>query len=739
MPLTTEQLLERSRKELLDLSTRNRLLSIPVGSKSARVVHVHDELSDQVFRLLVTEKKLLSFVPARQSKAACAVAKADDVATNTAEAEIGLPQPDDDDSDTSGLAKRHVDARLQTALSPEGLQARLLTLFRDAQTMIEEQGVNILYLVLGHLKWFEAEQDDTPRYAPLVLVPVEIQRKSASEKFYIRWLEEDVQENLSLRAKLKADFDIDLPEFPDEEDFDLARYLKAVAKAVGGANGWEVLTDAMTLGFFSFAKFLMYRDLDPENWPEGKGPIQHTFVTSLLQDGFPQSDTLFSGQTDLDELISVTRLDHVVDADSSQSLAIEAVRQGRSVVIQGPPGTGKSQSIANIIATAVLDGKKVLFVAEKLAALEVVKRRLKKEGLDDICLELHSNKSNKRAVIEEIGRTWKLGRPKATDLEGLVPKLERRRAILNRHAQSFHERHSPSELTPFAVIGQLTLLGDKGREGADITFSGAEQWTPDERHERRRLIGELAERIQQIGVPSQHSWRGACCDVVLQIDLVSLETRIHSVSSSLRLLRESAAALAAALAQPVPENFATSEQQLLVGLYVAAAPHLDKHALCNSVWDAGLEGLNDLLAEGKGFEQAKADLAGRVVESAWEHDLSGARTHIAAHGRSWLRIFNGDYRRALAQLRGLSVGTIPNACDERVALADLVIVGQRALRAIRAADSLGQAAFGGHWRRENTDWVQLAAILDWIGQQRSAGLGEGFRRVFAGVQNQPRV
>ncbi|WDT76015.1 MAG: AAA domain-containing protein [Candidatus Manganitrophus sp.] len=101
----------------------------------------------------------------------------------------------------------------------------------------------------------------------------------------------------------------------------------------------------------------------------------------MLQDGFPKSEPLVSEETNLDEIIPASRLDHVVDADSSQALAIEMVRQGRSLVIQGPPGTGKSQSITNIIATAVLDGKKVLFVAEKLAALEVVKRRLEKESL----------------------------------------------------------------------------------------------------------------------------------------------------------------------------------------------------------------------------------------------------------------------------------------------------------------------------------------------------------------------
>ena len=140
MPLSLEQLLERSRKELLDLSTRNRLLSIPVGSRSARVVQVYDELSSEVFRLLVSEKKSFSFLSGRPATTGSASngASADAGAEADAE-EIGLPQPDDEEEGGTGMTKRRVDARLQTALSPEGLQARLLGLFRDAQTMLEEQ------------------------------------------------------------------------------------------------------------------------------------------------------------------------------------------------------------------------------------------------------------------------------------------------------------------------------------------------------------------------------------------------------------------------------------------------------------------------------------------------------------------------------------------------------------------------------------------------------------------------
>ena len=149
-------ILNTSRKELLDLSTRNRLLSIPIDSKAARIIQIRDELSEQVFRLLVTEKKSFSFLPGRPS-----------IAKNTPETLFGsgdevsdetdLPQPDDEIDPSTKLPKRHVDSKLQTAFTPEGLQRRLLDLHHDAKAMVEEQGVNILYLALGQLKWYEAD------------------------------------------------------------------------------------------------------------------------------------------------------------------------------------------------------------------------------------------------------------------------------------------------------------------------------------------------------------------------------------------------------------------------------------------------------------------------------------------------------------------------------------------------------------------------------------------------------
>jgi very-short-patch-repair endonuclease len=725
-----EKLLEESRRELLDLSTRNRLLSIPVESRSARVIHVGDEKSDVVFRLLVEERKAMGFLPGVERRSKPSSTAAVPVIDDLDEAENGLPQPDGEIDEATQGARRHVDTKLQTALTSDGLQTRLLALYRDAQLIMEEQGVNILYLAMGRLKWFEAEKVDIPRHAPLILVPVQLQRRSALDRFTLKWREEDVQENLSLAAKLNSEFGIELPKFPLEEDLVPSLYCEAVAIAVAGQRGWQVQVDAMTLGFFSFAKFLMYRDLDPRAWPDPAQLLSQPALGGLLRDGFPAVDRPLTEDLDLDELIPAARLDHVVDADGSQTLAIEMVRQGRSLVMQGPPGTGKSQSITNVIATAVLDGKKVLFVAEKLAALEVVKRRLEAAGLGALCLELHSHKAHKRAVLEEIGRTWNLGRPRGQELEAVVGRLEQTRSRLNAHAAMLHTRLEPSGITPFRILGALALLGDRGWALGEVDLSEARAWTPEDLRERRALVGELEERVRQMGSPLSHPWRGVERETVLNIDLPRIRETLERLAATLPALRSEAHKLASLLRQPEPSDFSRAEAIRRMAAHVAAAPTLDRDALCNGVWLAGLDGLRYLLDHGRSFAEIRTKLATAITDEAFETDLTSARAAIAAHGRSWFRFLNGEFRKSLAALRGVLRGKPPSAHLKRIALLDDLIDARRLLLVLRERAEIGRRAFGVAWRSENSDWEQLNAVISWVDGEAEACLGPDFHETF---------
>lgn len=729
-----KELLNSSRQELLDLSTRNRLLSIPVGSKSARIIEVVDELGDQTVKTLVVDKKTMSFAPGRPSRKEASKVNGQD-ANREAEQEEALPQPEDDVDPETGLAKRHTDSKLQTMLTPEGLQGRLLNLFYDAHSMIEEQGVNILYLAVGHLKWFEAEQSDSPRFAPVILIPVELIRKSASERFHMKWNEDDLEENLSLKAKLKADFKIELPDFPDGDDFDVAQYFENVRKAIGALKGWEVLPNSITLGFFSFSKFLMYRDLDADNWPEDGMLLSHPLIRGLLQDGFPNEEPLPSADTNIDELIPVEKLDHVVDADSSQTRAIDAARKGRNLVIQGPPGTGKSQSIVNIISTAVLDGKKVLFVAEKLAALEVVKRRLEREGLGALCLELHSNKSNKRAVIEEIARSWELGRPAKNGLEGRLPLLGQKREFLNKHAKLLNEPFGSGGLTPYFIIGSLAALGDRAKGATGVLLIGVEGWSREACNEARKIVGELAARIEIMGQPSLHSWRGVCRETILAIDQDELTSKINLTWGYLGQLQDVVNRLSAALNQPAPDTLAAVDRQRMLAEYILKAPAIDRQALCSSIWDSSIEHLYELMRQGIDFNRILKEVGEQALDLAWSQDFSAAREHIATQGRSFLRYFNSDYRKSIREVRNLLKLKLTASCEEKLALIDRVIIGQKALRYIRQGEGIARSAFGYVWEAERTDWGKAGSILDWVSQEKTFGLDSHFHQTFAKLEH----
>ncbi len=364
---TLERALESARKELFELSTRSRLLHTPYKTARSGVLDIVDEQTNEVFRLLVDEGQSFTFQAAQER------ANAEE---GIASSELSQHPLIEDEVDKNALLRRFSDTKLQTSLSAETLDRRLLRIFHDARTVEEEQGVNILYLALGFLKWFENESSQIERFAPLVLVPVNLDRKSARSRFSLRYTEEEITTNLSLQAKLKSEFGLDLPDLPDAEDLLPTDYFARVRKAVSGMARWEIRPDHIVLGFFSFAKFLMYRDLDAANWPDDRPLASAGIIQPLLQGGFGGTSSFDGEEHSIDSIIPVATMTHVRDADSSQTLAIEHVRRGSHLVIQGPPGTGKSQTIANIIAAAVKEGKKVLFVAEKMAALDVVHRRL---------------------------------------------------------------------------------------------------------------------------------------------------------------------------------------------------------------------------------------------------------------------------------------------------------------------------------------------------------------------------
>ena len=687
-----ESKLEEARKELLETTTRSRLLHTPFGSSRTKIIEIQNELAEQVFRILVHEGRATSFLPSREE----------------AEDEVGvlpLTQPDDESVGAAGIARHHTETRLQTALSSEKLQARLRGIAYDAQTIESEQGVNILYVALGFLKWYEPKEFKKPRYAPLILVPVRLNRAGATERFKITYSGEDLGTNLSLQQRLKAE-GIDFPDLPDPDDLSPNAYAADVAKRVSGLAGWEVQRDRIALGFFSFAKLMMYRDLDPDMWPLNSGLRDHPIIRGLLGEGFrSQREPLLPDDTPIDPLIDISTAAHVVDADSSQMLAIEDARNGRNLIIQGPPGTGKSQTITNLIASAVQEGKRVLFVAEKMAALNVVRNNLDRIGLGQMCLELHSHKAKKKVVLADLEQTYQLAGARRMANSKLAEDLRAARDVLNDHVKRMHTPLEPLNITPFEVFTKLARLAGSGVPPPDFQLPAAQGWTRPDMDDRTRSMERLAAHVEVMGVPARHPWLGANIPVVLPQDAERIAARAQKLYDAVAELVDRSEALGACAGASIL-TLAEAWEVVRLGEILGRAPDLDTTAIGNEAWVLHRKEIAELVAKGSAYTSVRRQLGATLVPEVWDQDLTGIRRAFTEHGHSWLRWLRADYRLAVKRFEGLHMGAAPKRLPQRLKILNDVSTGQIARQYVRELNEVGASAFGRNWIGDCSDWAR---------------------------------
>jgi len=532
-------LLEDARRRLVETGTRNRLIHVNRSAKRANVLDVVGERSADVFDLLRTSGKTMRFQPIEEEE-------------TPPEAEPLLLALAEDPEDPEAREARYRDLLLETRLGPEALQRRLLRLFTDARTAEEEQGVNILYLAMGFLRWYESDSSDVMRESPLILVPVELVRDDRRASFNLRARDTEIVTNLPLQERLRADFGFELPELIDEDGFTPDAYFGELTDRIAGRPRWSLDRDGMQLGFFSFSKLLMMRDLEPEHWPEDAFEA-HPVLGGLLDGGFERCSPLFGPQERLDPRLEPADLLHVVPADASQTRVIEEVRAGRNLVVQGPPGTGKSQTIANIIAAAAHDGKRVLFVAEKMAALSVVHDRLRKVGLGDLCLEIHSRAANKRELLGELARTLAAG-ASAPEAPPPPDALREARDRLNGVADLLHEPVPGHAFTPFRAMAEVTRYVGKGAPPPRIPREGLARLDEPARRELADRVGAYAELLARTGPRAEHPFFGVGATALQPTDLQRLGPDLSRAAEAVSELNETAARISEAAGRPAPET-----------------------------------------------------------------------------------------------------------------------------------------------------------------------------------------
>ncbi|CAN5386367.1 hypothetical protein BH23CHL1_BH23CHL1_08030 [soil metagenome] len=689
--------IEQAREKLLDLGLRNSLINH--RPLRARGVEVVDELPAEIFQMLVPQSRRMSFDPAPDAESQSALA---------------LTQPEEDPLD--GRAARHTDQRLQTSVPSAQLQSRLLATYYAARTSIEEQGVNVLFIALGMLEWYESASSQEPRKAPLVLIPVELTRSNALDRFHLSYTGEEIGANLSIEAKLKTEFNVQLPAMAAAEDLDIDAYFAEVETTISYQARWRVDRGAVALGFFSFGKFLMYRDLDLTTWPDELQPTNHPILRSLLGGGFNEPASAIGEDAFLDPLMKDADIHQVVDADSSQTVTILDAIHGRNLVVQGPPGTGKSQTITNIIAEAIGAGKSVLFVAEKMAALEVVKRRLDSVGLGDACLELHSNKMNKRSVIQELQRTLELGRPRVDTLETELTTLDSHRGRLNDYCDAINTPIAGSGVTPYEAYGQLAQAHRAAAEAEwpRPQLPGIETWPADDFTRRQSIVQELQARIAGTGIPSEHPFWGVRKSILLPSDEPRLRVLLTGARNTLDALGRMAAGVAAAFQLQTPASLQEAETLVAALQRASAAPEAPGLAFVDDAWRYERDRLTTLLDAGEQWMEIRNLQATTLKPDVWERDVNGLRDTLAEYRSTWWRILSGSYRSARSELAGLCQDNAPNSMDEQLQLVDDIIESQRLAEVIHDHRTLGLRLYGDHYKGTDSNWAELQSWADWV-------------------------
>jgi very-short-patch-repair endonuclease len=700
---TPKDRLEHWKSKLLDLTLWNRLLNT-VATKKTIPLHAPD--------LAALEDRLQAGGRFRvHARPALGAAGQDPRDLDLAAQRTGA------DVRTTYLAEELRAGRLRADLDQDELDTRLVEIFRHARTSLEESGANTLYLALGFLQWFESPQSEKARRAPLLLVPLTIERLSVQEGFRLVLDDGEPRVNQSLIAMLLRDhgLHVALGETPpeDEQGVDVGAVLDAFRAATLAMPRWEVQPTAW-IGFFSFTKYLMWLDLAARDELLRSPVLRHlierpgaTFVQDVPEVPRDELDDLDPGEVFCPK-----------DADSSQLAAVVAGAEGRTFVLEGPPGTGKSQTITNLIAQALANGKRVLFVAEKRAALEVVQRRLDEVGIGAFCLELHSSKSGPKAVLAQLRRALDQGaRQPPQQWQQVADQLQQQRELLNDFVRALHRPREHG----WSVFGAMTQLVEL-RGAPRLELPDLRAAKPAALAAARAAVERLAATAAALGVPDQEPWWGVQLGdwtPALARDVVPLAERLAAAADS----------MAAALAAIAPafglgpafgdEGPGETQIELLLRLCDrCTAPSLPPPALLLADWRDLAPRLADTVAAGERRERAWARLADRWRPELLALQLDGllATYRDAAPSfflrRWWL------LRTPKRELRAVAVhGRLAAAAAVRDDL-ELAVQVQNEDRALRAQAAVARA-LGAHWRDGRPDWAAVSAWVTWVEDVRT--------------------
>ncbi len=697
--------LARWKTSLLDLSLRNRLLNLKDSKKSIPllcpdIAALEDSLAaGEAFRLRP---------------------RADAWGTGDPRDASLYREQTGGDAMADYLREEMSQRRLHAALSERDLDARLTDIERTTRLGLEEGGANTLFLALGFLVWTESAGSDIEHRAPILLVPMNIERKSVREGFRVHLSDEEPRINVTLLQKLKVDFGISiegldpLPE--DDSGLDIRKILRTIRGAIKREPRWKVEDDA-SLTILTFSRFLMWLDLEANAEELKKNAIvRHLIETpnELFDPGapFPELETL-------DDRYPPSETFCPLHADSSQLCAIHAAAEGRTFVLQGPPGTGKSQTITNLIAHCLTVGKRVLFVAQKRAALDVVHKRLKDVGLGPFCLELHSNKATKesfRAQVRDALAVAGAGTSEHWEIE--TNRLAEQRKSLNGYARSLHKPLAFGK-SAYWVISRL--IHYEGEPKITLDFGSPERRTAEEFERMRAFVRELAEAVRISGDPAGHP-----------LGPVRLSNWAYGIDDDIRraiqTAKEAHQKLGATGLAVLSDLEFTMDEVSLCDLKLAAeltalletAPGVPEAILSEPDWQRARGELIGWLELGSECASRRSALLETYTEGILALDLPGLLEKLRARKDAWFwkkwRL-ESFIRKAVQPVRKDGKKPKDLICIEEELSRALSIVQDSAR--LEARGEVLSRLLGSSWQGLESQWEELRRVLAWVGRLRA--------------------
>ncbi|MYD44920.1 MAG: DUF3320 domain-containing protein [Gammaproteobacteria bacterium] len=652
-----------------------------------------------MFNRLVAERKKFTFLPLSLESAF----------TEHNDQAVYIP-----DEVEGAVLEKHTDSKLQTTLSHDGLHKKLLSLYRETRRIEEEQGINVLYLALGFLRYFDSETSERAFYGPLILVPVDLERSSVRSQFSLVGRDDDIEPNQSLTSLLKSDFGILLPILGEEGKETPMSYSRRVEETIGTKDRWVVQLNRMVLGFFSFGKFRMLRDLELQ---ESESDTTNQLLERLLLGRGDESSggsqiSIHAKMENLDKKYSqVKDLGHILDADTSQTQVITAVKDGRNLVVQGPPGTGKSQTIANMIAVMAKAGKRILFIAEKRAALDVVFKRLERSGLGPLCLELHSQKSNRNQFYQELRKTMELHEPVEV-AQNKYEEIQRIRDELNQTTALLHRVDEQTGNTPHLLMGRISELIGRGTPPPNFSIDGIDAWSKGTFEDHLKAVEAYIAQVQLVGRENTHLWRGVHrrMNTANRIRLSEILASLSHFANEIHKFASTSIKDCSLYDAP---SLADCEEIVDLLTALGNQPAGLTLVMQSEIVKDHFETLLNLCQDIKTAEESRTSLEVLVVSDAFSQSWEITLNDLKKHSGSIFRSINGAFRRARQQV--LSVSKKHNKkLPHLIGLVEDLFKYEQLVAQISKQANIGQAFFNLNWQVESTNVQGTLEALDWI-------------------------